>query len=72
MLPITIGERVSRPDTKLTMAMTKEEVEAYLQGTDVRTPLESALNSIVASKSPNPAMFFADYFVKEAEYKKMG
>lgn len=52
--------------------MNKEEVEAYLQKTDVRSPLEAALNSIVASKGENPQAFFAEFFVKMNEYKKIG
>ena len=54
------------------MAMTKEEVEAYLSTTDVRTPLETALNAIVASKAPKAGSFFANYFVAASEYEKLG
>lgn len=54
------------------MAMTQEEVEAYLQATDVRTPLESALNAIVASKAATPHTFFSNYFLKMTEVKKIG
>ena len=47
------------------MAMTKDQVESYLGSTDVRTPLEQALNSVVSSQSSKPWDFFSSYFMEK-------
>jgi len=43
-------------------ALTKEEVETYLASVDLRSPLESALNNAVSSKTMAVKDFFSGYF----------
>eukprot|EP00316_Scyphosphaera_apsteinii_P000068 CAMPEP_0119317542 /NCGR_PEP_ID=MMETSP1333-20130426/43462_1 /TAXON_ID=418940 /ORGANISM="Scyphosphaera apsteinii, Strain RCC1455" /LENGTH=96 /DNA_ID=CAMNT_0007323499 /DNA_START=104 /DNA_END=391 /DNA_ORIENTATION=+ len=43
-------------------SLSQTEIDAYLAKVDVKTPLEQALNGVVATKEQVPIQFFAAFF----------
>ncbi|KOO36777.1 ATP-dependent DNA helicase q-like 3-like protein, partial [Chrysochromulina tobinii] len=58
--------------TKMAAALTKEEVEEYLTGVDLRTPLERALNEAVACLTTDPPSFLAGHFAAAKKAADLG
>ena len=58
--------------TKMAAALTKEEVEEYLTGVDLRTPLERALNEAVACLTRDPPSFLAGHFAAAKKAADLG
>ena len=56
----------------MTTSLTKEEVEEYLSGVDLRSPLERALNEAVACLTKDPPAFLAGHFAASKRAADIG
>ena len=53
-------------------ALSKEEVEEYLAGIDLRSPLERALNEAVACLTKDPPAFLSGHFAASKKASDLG